>query len=114
MYRLVVSPLWCVLTLGIAQSLLAGTPPISTASAGQVATAIPLDQIGAVAGRQSSGDGLVVAFSADGVTTFSDDHWISMNPGVPGADGPVNAAVLDGSGNLYIGGLFTIVGNVVA
>jgi hypothetical protein len=84
MHRLVVSPLWCLLTLGIAQSLLAETPPISTASAGQAGP------------------------------TFSDGNWISMNPGVPGADGPVSAAVVDGSGNLNIGGLFTIVGNVIA
>ncbi len=46
--------------------------------------------------------------------TFSDANWISMNPGIPGADGPVNAAVADGSGNLYVGGLFTVVGDVVA
>ncbi|MGH7967495.1 MAG: hypothetical protein ACREIC_02085, partial [Limisphaerales bacterium] len=47
-------------------------------------------------------------------TTFSDANWIIMNPGIPGADGPVNAAAVDGSGNLYIGGLFTIVGGVIA
>ncbi|MGH7970073.1 MAG: hypothetical protein ACREIC_15230, partial [Limisphaerales bacterium] len=45
--------------------------------------------------------------------TFSDANWISMNPGIDGANGGVSAAVVDGSGNLYIGGLFTIVGNVV-
>ena len=42
--------------------------------------------------------------------TFSDANWISMNGGIPGADGSVYAAVVDGSGNLYIGGSFTVVG----
>ncbi|MGA2247495.1 MAG: hypothetical protein ABSH48_21125 [Verrucomicrobiota bacterium] len=45
--------------------------------------------------------------------TFSDANWVSMG-GFPGANGTVDAAVLDGSGNLYIGGQFTIVDNVVA
>jgi len=34
--------------------------------------------------------------------------------GIPGADGGLGAAVVDGSGNLYIGGGFTIVGDVFA
>jgi len=38
--------------------------------------------------------------------TFSDDNWINISPSIPGADGPVRAAVTDGSGNLYIGGDF--------
>ncbi len=46
--------------------------------------------------------------------TFSDANWSSMNPSIPGADGGVNAAVVDGSGNLYIGGYFTLVGDVIA
>jgi len=46
--------------------------------------------------------------------TFSDANWISMG-GIPGANGEeVYAAVLDGSGNLYIGGNFTLVGDVLA
>jgi hypothetical protein len=45
--------------------------------------------------------------------TFSDANWVSMG-GLPGANGQVNAAVTDGSGNLYIGGLFSAVGNIVA
>ncbi len=45
--------------------------------------------------------------------TFSDDNWSSMS-GHPGANGPVNATVVDGSGNLYIGGSFTVVGDVPA
>lgn len=46
--------------------------------------------------------------------TFSDANWISINPGIPGADGNVYAAVTDGLGNLYIGGAFSVVGNVMA
>src|SRR5439155_26483955 len=45
--------------------------------------------------------------------TFSDANWISMG-GIPGANGYVDAAVVDSSGNLYIGGGFTIVGDVFA
>ncbi len=33
--------------------------------------------------------------------TFSDANWISMG-GIPGANGGVSAAVVDGSGNLYV------------
>jgi hypothetical protein len=46
--------------------------------------------------------------------TFSDANWSIMNPGIPGANDPVSAAVADGSGNLYIGGSFSLVGDVVA
>jgi hypothetical protein len=46
--------------------------------------------------------------------TFSDANWISMNPSIPGTDGPVWAALVDGSGDLYIGGSFTVVGGIVA
>ncbi|MBI3851539.1 MAG: hypothetical protein HY298_14875, partial [Verrucomicrobia bacterium] len=45
--------------------------------------------------------------------TFSDADWVSMG-GLPGADGIVNAVVVDGAGNLYIGGSFTIAGEVKA
>jgi hypothetical protein len=45
--------------------------------------------------------------------TFSDANWISMG-GLPGANGAVSDAVVDGSGNLYIGGDFTVVGDVFA
>src|SRR5262245_23168378 len=44
--------------------------------------------------------------------TFSDANWIGMG-GIPGANGTVNAAVVDGLGNLYIGGSFTAVGEVL-
>ena len=45
--------------------------------------------------------------------TFSDANWIGLG-GVPGADGYVDATVLDGAGNLYVGGSFTVAGNVIA
>jgi hypothetical protein len=45
--------------------------------------------------------------------TFSDANWVSMG-GIPGAGGEVNAAVSDGSGNLYIGGEFAAVGKTIA
>ena len=55
-----------------------------------------------------------IFFTAEGYATpFSDANWVSMG-GYPGANGPINAAVVDGSGNLYIGGHFTVVGNVPA
>ena len=45
--------------------------------------------------------------------TFSDANWISMG-GFPGASDPVNAAVVDGAGDLYIGDDFTVMGETVA
>jgi hypothetical protein len=45
--------------------------------------------------------------------TFSDANWISMG-GLPGADRIVRAAVVDDSGNLYIGGEFEAVGETGA
>jgi hypothetical protein len=45
--------------------------------------------------------------------TFSDADWVSLG-GLPGADDAVNAAKMDGSGNLYIVGYFTIVGDPFA
>jgi hypothetical protein len=46
--------------------------------------------------------------------TFSDANWVSLG-GVPGANGYIYAAVIDGSGNLYIGGeFFTAAGNILA
>ena len=44
---------------------------------------------------------------------FSDANWMSMG-GLPGANGNVQAEVVDTSGNLYIGGSFTIVGKANA
>ena len=49
--------------------------------------------------------------------TFSDANWISISPSIDGADGSAGSAlatVVDGSGNLYIGGGFTVVGDVIA
>src|SRR5438105_9121405 len=44
---------------------------------------------------------------------FTDANWLSMG-GIPGANGRVYATAVDSSGNLYIGGDFTVVGNVSA
>ncbi|MHA3770406.1 DUF7453 family protein [Verrucomicrobiota bacterium sgz303538] len=51
----------------------------------------------------------------EGSGAFSDADWISMG-GLPGADsqGFVYATAVDGSGNLYVGGSFRVIGNVVA
>lgn len=45
--------------------------------------------------------------------TFSDANWISMG-GIPGVNGPVYVATVDDAGNVYIGGNFTVAGDVVA
>jgi hypothetical protein len=44
--------------------------------------------------------------------TFSDADWVSLNPGVPGADGGVHAVAVDDQGNLYIAGQMSFVGTV--
>lgn len=44
---------------------------------------------------------------------FSDANWISMG-GYPGVNGDVAAVATDGLGNLYIGGTFSIAGDVFA
>jgi hypothetical protein len=46
--------------------------------------------------------------------TFSDADWVSLNPGLPGANGTVRAIAVDGSGNVYAGGDFTFIGTVPA
>ena len=46
--------------------------------------------------------------------TFSDADWVGLNTGMPGADGNVYAMATDGSGNLYVGGDFTFIGDVPA
>src|SRR5262245_10425708 len=55
---------------------------------------------------------LIHVLSLNGAT-FTDANWISMG-GFPGVNGIVYAAVVDGSGNLYIGGHFTVAGDVFA
>ncbi len=45
--------------------------------------------------------------------TFSDANWVNLG-GLPGANGQGNATVVDGSGNLYVGGNFTVIGNTAA
>jgi hypothetical protein len=44
---------------------------------------------------------------------FSDANWISMG-GIPGANGPVFSAAVDALGNVFIGGSFIVVGDVIA
>ncbi|MEI7776187.1 MAG: hypothetical protein WCK17_15590, partial [Verrucomicrobiota bacterium] len=46
--------------------------------------------------------------------TFSDADWVSLNSGIRGTNGVVYAAVVDGNGNLFIGGTFTTAGGVIA
>jgi hypothetical protein len=46
--------------------------------------------------------------------TFSDADWVSLNPGLPGANNQVSAIVVDGTGNVYVGGSFTFIGAVPA
>jgi hypothetical protein len=45
--------------------------------------------------------------------TFSDANWVSMG-GLAGANAGIYAMAVDSSGNLYVGGGFTIIGNVMA
>ena len=45
--------------------------------------------------------------------TFSDANWTSLG-GLPGANASVNASVVDGAGNLYVAGGFTVIGTVAA
>jgi hypothetical protein len=45
--------------------------------------------------------------------TFSDANWIGLND-LPGVDGTVTATAMDDQGNLYIGVVFTKIGNTVA
>jgi hypothetical protein len=63
--------------------------------------------------RLLCGVALAAGTSLTSAATFTDANWISMG-GIPGANGQVNAAVVDGSGDLYIGGAFTVVGDMVA
>jgi hypothetical protein len=56
--------------------------------------------------------GLSLAPVATAASNFTDANWISTG-GVPGATGRVRAAVVDGTGNLYISGDFTLAGDVI-
>jgi hypothetical protein len=44
--------------------------------------------------------------------TFSEANWSSFG-GIPGVGGTVYVAAVDSAGNLYIGGIFTAVGNTI-
>jgi len=76
----------------------------SAAAAQNLADTAPGKTLEKVASSQAS----------EKLRAFSDANWISMNPSIPGANNPVSAAVVDESGNLYIGGIFTLVGDVLA
>jgi hypothetical protein len=63
---------------------------------------------------------IVVVNDADAVypvridPTFSDADWVSLNPGIAGANDMVRAIVSDADGNVYVGGNFTFIGTVAA
>src|SRR5205814_7411797 len=48
----------------------------------------------------------------DVLSAFSDTNWVSMGP--TGANYIVYATVVDGAGNLYVGGQFRNIGDVFA
>src|SRR5205823_11984955 len=57
---------------------------------------------------------LGIAFSLNlSAATFTDANWISMGS-IRGTDGAVLPDVVDGVSNLYIGGEFTLVEDVLA
>ena len=45
--------------------------------------------------------------------TYSDANWTSLG-GINGVNGGINAVVVDGAGNVYAGGTFTVAGTVTA
>lgn len=45
--------------------------------------------------------------------TVGDENWVSMG-GIPGANGYIYALAVDGSGNVYAGGHFTMIGDMYA
>src|SRR6185436_16075275 len=108
-------------------SLLAS--PGFTPQAGQVFTIVEKTSPGAITNPFLGPEGTITYlngmscrisyFGGDGndltltvqAPTFSDANWISS---IPGLNGQVTAAVVDGAGNLYIGGTFTIGGDVFA
>jgi hypothetical protein len=47
--------------------------------------------------------------------TFSTIEWVSLTPsGIPGTDGDVLAIAADSSGDVYVGGVFSVIGATVA
>src|SRR5690349_21534282 len=57
--------------------------------------------------------GLITNAHSQSAPILSDANWHSLG-GIPGASGVVNATAVDSAGNLYIGGTFFVVGNVIA
>lgn len=56
--------------------------------------------------------GLLAAMPVRAVL-FTDANWTGMS-GMPGANGPVYATLTDTNGTLYVGGQFTVIGDVLA
>ncbi|MEO8616481.1 MAG: hypothetical protein ABI600_15160 [Luteolibacter sp.] len=46
--------------------------------------------------------------------TFSDADWIAINPTYPGTNGAIRVIMPDNFGNIYVGGEFTIAGDIAA
>src|SRR5437870_5409047 len=57
--------------------------------------------------------GITSFLNTSSAADFTDANWMSMG-GLPGANGGVTAAATDHSGNLYIGGGFTVIGDTIA
>lgn len=61
---------------------------------------------------------LVLATSAQAqisnANEFGPDNWIAIGDGIRGANGEVVDTVTDATGNLYVGGNFNVIGDVVA
>lgn len=57
---------------------------------------------------------LAVACTTCATAQFTDDQWIPLGGGIPGANDTVYAAVMDDAGGVYIGGLFTLVDKTAA
>ena len=45
-------------------------------------------------------------------SAFGDEDWVSLNPGIPGANGSISAIAVDDRGNIYVGGYFNFIGTV--
>src|SRR6267142_2047904 len=57
--------------------------------------------------------GLVINAHSQTAPILTGANWQSLG-GIPGSSGVVNATAIDSSGNVYIGGTFFVVGDVVA
>lgn len=57
--------------------------------------------------------GALVALASNAETAGEDSQWTDMG-GLPGPDGEIHSMVVDRSGNVYVGGDFSAIGNVKA